>query len=159
VYCCQNVFPVYFLIGFLHQMSQPFKWNMMASAADYGEWKTGKRITRLSFSGNLFMLQPDMAVAGVSVALLTIGASLSYLVLLALGYLYKLDVEALGKIQLDLSKRTFDCELNKVEGGAYPAVEPVAAPGRGRAGTNRVSIRVLHWGRARVNDLFGKKKE
>lgn len=44
------VFPLYFLVGFFHQMYQPFKWNMMANAADYGEWKFGRRITGLSYS-------------------------------------------------------------------------------------------------------------
>ncbi|VDZ76817.1 membrane transport protein [Salmonella bongori] len=39
----------------------------MANAADYGEWKTGRRITGLSFSGNLFMLKLGMAFAGALV--------------------------------------------------------------------------------------------
>ncbi|MFK9842595.1 MFS transporter, partial [Escherichia coli] len=61
------VFPLYFLVGFFHQMYQPFKWNMMANAADYGEWKFGRRITGLSYSGNLFALKMGMAVAGAAV--------------------------------------------------------------------------------------------
>lgn len=55
------------LVGFFHQMYQPFKWNMMANAADYGEWKFGRRITGLSYSGNLFALKMGMAVAGAAV--------------------------------------------------------------------------------------------
>lgn len=54
-------------VGFFHQMYQPFKWNMMANAADYGEWKFGRRITGLSYSGNLFALKMGMAVAGAAV--------------------------------------------------------------------------------------------
>ncbi len=40
---------------------------MMANAADYGEWKFGRRITGLSYSGNLFALKMGMAVAGAAV--------------------------------------------------------------------------------------------
>lgn len=39
----------------------------MANAADYGEWKFGRRITGLSYSGNLFALKMGMAVAGAAV--------------------------------------------------------------------------------------------
>lgn len=124
------VFPLYFAIGFLHQMSQPFKWNMMAGAADYGEWKTGRRITGLSFSGSLFMLKLGMAIAGASVAfllqvlgyqagapvqvhaaevgiiaLLTLGPSLSYLLLLLISFLYKIDDAFLAKIHAELARR------------------------------------------------------
>ncbi|MGY5958262.1 glycoside-pentoside-hexuronide (GPH):cation symporter [Kosakonia sp. BK9b] len=125
------IFPVYFLIGFLHQMYQPFKWNMMANAADYGEWKTGRRITGLSFSGNLFMLKLGMAVAGAMVgfslngfgyqagsatqstaaitgivSLLTIGPSLSYLILYALSFFYKLDDDLMRKIHDEIDAKT-----------------------------------------------------
>lgn len=124
------VFPLYFLIGFFHQMYQPFKWNMMANAADYGEWKTGRRITGLSFSGNLFALKLGMAIAGAIVGfslgwfgyvagsptqtplatagiigLLSIGPSLSYLVLYWLVRFYKLDDKTMATIQADLAKR------------------------------------------------------
>ncbi len=42
----------------------------MADVADYGEWKTGKRITGMSFSGNLFFLKVGLAVAGAMVGFL-----------------------------------------------------------------------------------------
>ncbi|EBB3991632.1 MFS transporter [Salmonella enterica] len=124
------VFPLYFIIGFLHQMYQPFKWNMMANAADYGEWKTGRRITGLSFSGNLFMLKLGMAFAGALVGfslgwfgyqagsavqtplattgiilMLTLAPSASYLVLWLLSLFYKLDDKFMAKIQVDLEQR------------------------------------------------------
>ena len=124
------VFPLYFLVGFFHQMYQPFKWNMMANAADYGEWKFGRRITGLSYSGNLFALKMGMAVAGAVVGfslglfgyqagvseqtpmatmgivgLLTLGPSLSYLVLWWLSRFYKLDDQKMAMIQRDLSAR------------------------------------------------------
>ena len=124
------VFPLYFLVGMFHQMYQPFKWNMMANAADYGEWKTGRRITGLSFSGNLFALKLGMAVAGALVGfslgwfgyvpgavtqtplattgiigLLTLGPSVSYLILWWLARFYKLDDAMMTRIQTDLATR------------------------------------------------------
>lgn len=124
------VFPLYFLVGFFHQMYQPFKWNMMANAADYGEWKFGRRITGLSFSGNLFALKMGMAVAGAFVGfslgwfgyqagiptqtslatngiigLLTIGPSISYFILYWLTRFYTLDDKMMSKIQHDLAQR------------------------------------------------------
>ncbi len=134
------IFPIYFLIGFLHQMYQPFKWNMMANAADYGEWKTGRRITGLSFSGNLFMLKLGMAVAGAMVgfslgwfgyqagsatqssaaitgivSLLTIGPSLSYLVLWCLSWFYKLDDDMMLKIHRDINAKTAPTQRDSVD--------------------------------------------
>ena len=118
------------LLLVLHQMYQPFKWNMMANAADYGEWKFGRRITGLSYSGNLFALKMGMAVAGAAVGfslglfgyqagvtaqtplatmgivgLLTLGPSLSYLLLWWLARFYKLDDKMMQTIQRELSMR------------------------------------------------------
>ena len=42
----------------------------MSDVDDYGEWKTGKRITGISFSGNLFFLKLGLAVAGAMVGFL-----------------------------------------------------------------------------------------
>ena len=111
-------------------MYQPFKWNMMANAADYGEWKFGRRATGLSFSGNLFALKLGMAIAGALVGiclgllgyqagvneqtplatmgiigLLTIGPAFSYLLLWWLMRFYKLDDKMMAKIQSDLLAR------------------------------------------------------
>lgn len=124
------VFPLYFLVGFFHQMYQPFKWNMMANSADYGEWKFGRRSTGLIYSGNLFALKMGMAVAGAVVgfslglfgyqagvaeqtplattgiiSLLTLGPSLSYLLLWWLARFYKLDDKTMETIQRDLAAR------------------------------------------------------
>ncbi|MFV0574224.1 MAG: glycoside-pentoside-hexuronide (GPH):cation symporter [Vibrio sp.] len=124
------VFPLFFCIGFFHQGYQPFKWNMMANAADYGEWKTGQRITGLSYSGNLFCLKMGMAVAGALVgfilgaigyqageahqipsavtgivALLTVGPSISYFILYLLSKFYILDEDMMTRIQKDLLAR------------------------------------------------------
>ncbi|KAE9798064.1 hypothetical protein GP662_25585, partial [Escherichia coli] len=36
---------LYFLLNILHQIPSPLHWSLMADVDDYGEWKTGKRIT------------------------------------------------------------------------------------------------------------------
>lgn len=45
----------------------------MADVDDYGEWKTGKRITGISFSGNIFFLKLGLAIAGAMVGFLLSG--------------------------------------------------------------------------------------
>jgi len=55
---------MYFLLNILHQIPSPLHWSLMADVDDYGEWKTGKRITGISFSGNLFFLKLGLAIAG-----------------------------------------------------------------------------------------------
>lgn len=146
------VFPLYFLVGFFHQMYQPFKWNMMANAADYGEWKFGRRITGLSFSGNLFALKMGMAVAGAFVGfslgwfgyqagvptqtalatngiigLLTVGPSLSYLILYWLTRFYTLDDKMMSKIQYDLAQRQQAADSHR-EDETPVLIDPVTGP-------------------------------
>lgn len=58
------VLVLYFLLNILHQLPSPLHWSLMADVDDYGEWKTGKRSTGISFSGNLFFLKVGLAVAG-----------------------------------------------------------------------------------------------
>jgi len=124
------VFPLFFLIGFFHQMNQPFKWSMMADAVDYGEWKLGRRITGLSISGNLFALKLGMAIAGSLVGfllagvgyqagvaqqtpsavmgivfLLSAGPSISYLCMIIITKFYKLDDEMLNKMRIEVDAR------------------------------------------------------
>ena len=53
-----------FVIGFLQQMTTPIIWVMMTDTVDYGEWKTGERLTAFTFSGSLFILKLGMSVAG-----------------------------------------------------------------------------------------------
>ncbi|ORM64105.1 MFS transporter [Pantoea rodasii] len=60
----------YFFLNILHQIPSPLHWSLMADVDDYGEWKTGKRITGMSFSGNLFFLKVGLAVAGAMVGFL-----------------------------------------------------------------------------------------
>ena len=61
---------MYFVLNILHQIPSPLHWSLMADVDDYGEWKTGKRITGISFSGNLFFLKVGLAVAGAMVGFL-----------------------------------------------------------------------------------------
>lgn len=57
-------FSLHFIIGFLQQMTTPLLWAMLSDTVDYGEWKSGSRITGLSFSATLFALKMGMALAG-----------------------------------------------------------------------------------------------
>ena len=60
---------LFIIINILHLIqSGPILWAMMSDVDDYGDWKYGKRLTGISFAGNLFMLKMGLAVAGAIVA-------------------------------------------------------------------------------------------
>lgn len=60
---------LFIVINVLHLIqSGPILWAMMSDVDDYGDWKLGKRLTGISFAGNLFMLKMGLAVAGAIVA-------------------------------------------------------------------------------------------
>lgn len=60
---------LFVVINILHLIqSGPILWAMMSDVDDYGDWKFGKRLTGISFAGNLFMLKMGLAVAGAIVA-------------------------------------------------------------------------------------------
>ncbi len=60
---------LFIIINVLHLIqSGPILWAMMSDVDDYGDWKFGKRLTGISFAGNLFMLKMGLAVAGAIVA-------------------------------------------------------------------------------------------
>jgi Na+/melibiose symporter-like transporter len=99
----------------------------MADVDDYGEWKTGKRITGMSFSGNLFFLKVGLAVAGAMVGfLLSIygydagakqqapnainGIMLLFTVIPGVGYLITAGVVRLMKVDRNLM-RTIQADL------------------------------------------------
>ncbi|MBF3313882.1 MFS transporter, partial [Leptospira borgpetersenii serovar Hardjo-bovis] len=121
---------LYFLLNVLHQIPSPLHWSLMADVDDYGEWKTGKRITGISFSGNIFFLKVGLAVAGAMVGFLlswygydasakqqsataVTGIMMLFTVIPAVGYLItasvvrllKVDRELMKQIQSDLEKR------------------------------------------------------
>ena len=59
-----TIFTIHFIVGVLQQMTTPLIWVMMTDTVDYGEVKTGKRMTAFTFSGSLFILKLGMSVAG-----------------------------------------------------------------------------------------------
>lgn len=58
------IFGLYILINFFVQMGAPILFSMAADTVEYGELKTGQRVTGLVFSGALFMLKLGVAVGG-----------------------------------------------------------------------------------------------
>ncbi|MGK7244917.1 glycoside-pentoside-hexuronide (GPH):cation symporter [Buttiauxella agrestis] len=139
---------MYFLLNILHQIPSPLHWSLMADVDDYGEWKTGKRITGISFSGNLFFLKLGLAIAGAMVGFLlswygydagakqqspesingivmlfTIIPGVGYLITAGVVRLLKVDREMMQRIQADLEKRRTNYrELNE-----YHDSKPVEA--------------------------------
>ncbi|WP_338561119.1 MFS transporter [Erwinia sp. E_sp_B04_7] len=121
---------MYFVLNILHQIPSPLHWSLMADVDDYGEWKTGKRITGISFSGNLFFLKVGLAVAGAMVGFLlsfygydagakaqspdavngivllfTVIPGIGYLITAGVVRLLKVDRNMMQQIQQDLEKR------------------------------------------------------
>lgn len=121
---------MYFLLNIFHQIPSPLHWSLMADVDDYGEWKTGKRITGISFSGNLFFLKVGLAVAGAMVGFLlswygydagakqqsasaingimllfTVIPGVGYLITAGVVRLMKVDRQLMQTIQIDLAKR------------------------------------------------------
>lgn len=121
---------MYFLLNVIHQIPSPLHWSLMADVDDYGEWKTGKRITGISFSGNLFFLKLGLAIAGAMVGFLlswygydasakqqdpdtvkgiimlfTIIPGIGYLITAGVVRLLKVDSSLMKRIQKDLQKR------------------------------------------------------
>jgi len=64
-----------FFIGILHQMITPIQWVMMSDTVEYGEWKSGKRLTGISFSGILFVLKLGLAIGGALIGWVLAGSS------------------------------------------------------------------------------------
>ena len=121
---------LYVLLNILHQIPSPLHWSLMADVDDYGEWKTGKRITGISFSGNIFFLKLGLAIAGAMVGFLlswygydagakaqsadaingivllfTVIPGIGYLITAGVVRLLKVDRETMKQIQSDLEKR------------------------------------------------------
>lgn len=139
---------MYFLLNILHQIPSPLHWSLMADVDDYGEWKTGKRITGISFSGNLFFLKLGLAIAGAMVGFLlswygydagakqqgpdaingimmlfTIIPAVGYLITAGVVRLLKVDRELMKRIQTDLEQR----RINYRELNEYHDSKPVEA--------------------------------
>ncbi|MBV7438263.1 MULTISPECIES: glycoside-pentoside-hexuronide (GPH):cation symporter [Aeromonas] len=137
---------MYFLLNILHQIPSPLHWSLMADVDDYGEWKTGKRITGISFSGNLFFLKLGLAIAGAMVGFLlswygydasaeqqnrdtvkgiimlfTVIPGIGYLITAGVVRLLKVDSELMKRIQEDLKKRRANYQELNTNNDGKPA--------------------------------------
>lgn len=63
-------FVLYFLISFVVDLHAPVFWSAIAEAVDYGQAKTGKRVSGLAFGGISFFQKAGMGAAGFIVGLL-----------------------------------------------------------------------------------------
>ncbi len=63
-------FILYFLISFVVDLHAPVFWSAIAEAVDYGQAKTGKRVSGLAFGGISFAQKAGMGFAGFIVGLL-----------------------------------------------------------------------------------------
>ncbi|MBC3767160.1 glycoside-pentoside-hexuronide (GPH):cation symporter [Neptunicella marina] len=57
-------FVLYFLWGMFLQMATPLLWAKIADSVDYGEWKTGVRITGMTYSSVVFFIKLGVALGG-----------------------------------------------------------------------------------------------
>lgn len=124
------IFVLFIIVQFFGQMASPILWTMMADTVEYGEYKTGRRITGLVFSGALFTLKLGMALGGAIMGwLLAVygyqseatsqtpeaigGIVLIFTVVPAIGHLivagivsrYKLDKKRCEEIRVELDRR------------------------------------------------------
>jgi sugar (glycoside-pentoside-hexuronide) transporter len=144
------VVAAYFVLNILHQIPSPLHWSLMADVDDYGEWKTGKRSTGISFSGNLFFLKVGLAVAGALVGFLLSwygydagakqqsgdtlhGIVLMFTIIPAVGYLItagvvrllKVDNRLMHTIQQDLALRRENFrELHEIRPSHAATIKP-----------------------------------
>ncbi|EKE72315.1 MFS transporter [Gallaecimonas xiamenensis] len=57
-------FALYFLLSFVVDLHAPVFWSAIAEAVDYGQAKTGKRVSGLAFGGISFCQKAGMGIAG-----------------------------------------------------------------------------------------------
>lgn len=123
------------MIGFFHIMMISLVFAMTADCVDWGELVTKKRATAMTFSGHLFALklgaaiggsllgwilaaygyqepingvdqtQSGYAMEGISL-LMTIFPAVCGIVVLGLGWVYKLNSQTIHKVQAELAKRS-----------------------------------------------------
>jgi len=125
---------LFIIINILHLIqSGPILWSMMSDVDDYGDWKFGKRLTGISFAGNLFMLKMGLAVAGAIVAwvlswtgyiankaeqnpdtlegiiiMFSLMPMVSYFISAFIARYFKLNNAFLERIKVDLAKRELE---------------------------------------------------
>mgnify|MGYP001115233868 CR=1 FL=1 len=125
---------LFIIINILHLIqSGPILWAMMSDVDDYGDWKFGKRLTGISFAGNLFMLKMGLAVAGAIIAwvlswtgyiankaeqnpdtlegiiiMFSLMPMISYFISAFIARYFKLNNAFLERIKVDLAKRELE---------------------------------------------------
>jgi len=65
-----RAFVIYFLLSFVVDLHAPVFWSAIAEAVDYGQAKTGKRVSGLAFGGISFFQKAGMGAAGWIVGML-----------------------------------------------------------------------------------------
>lgn len=63
-------YSLYFILSFVVDLHAPVFWSAIAEAVDYGQAKSGKRVSGLSFGGISFAQKAGMGVAGAAVGYL-----------------------------------------------------------------------------------------
>lgn len=63
-------YPLYFILSFVVDLHAPIFWSAIAEAVDYGQAKSGQRVSGLAFGGISFAQKAGMGVAGAAVGLL-----------------------------------------------------------------------------------------
>ena len=66
-------FAMFILWGFTFNMATPLLWAKMADAVDYGQYKTGVRITGMIYSSIIFFIKLGVAVGGAAAGWLLSG--------------------------------------------------------------------------------------
>jgi len=135
------IFLLYAILQFVTQMASPFLWSMMADTVDYGEFKTGRRITGLTFSGALLALKMGMAAGGALlgwllgyfdyqsqadsqtaaavsgiVVLFTLVPAVGHGLLIAVAQLYRLNDDRCDEIRFELQRRQAAADVPGIAG-------------------------------------------
>lgn len=58
----------YFILNLVHQIAQPLNWAIMSDVDDYSEWRSGKRLTGITFACNFLALKMGLALSGTLVS-------------------------------------------------------------------------------------------
>ena len=124
------VYGGFIFISFFAQMVAPILFTMVADTVEYGELKTGRRVTGLAFSGVLFTLKLGVALAGFLTPMLlavngfvgteesqnpearqailmslTLYPALAHFLLIPIVSFYKLNKKRCDEIRMELDKQ------------------------------------------------------
>jgi GPH family glycoside/pentoside/hexuronide:cation symporter len=99
------IFVLFGLINFFVQMGAPILFTMAADTVEYGELKTGRRVTGLVFSGALFALKLGVAIGGWLIGLVLFPA-IGHFLLIPIVCLYKLNQSRCDEIRQELDSQS-----------------------------------------------------